>query len=173
MACIKQRHKGDCAGWSCECPWRLDYRPHGLAGPHKRINFPTKEAASQHLAQTLSRRTLRHLASVELGPEKEIEKLTAVPAAFVLSGSELLRMRRPCVYFWIRGEELLYVGKGSSGIERPLGRGHHRLRDMKSTDFLLVYQCSEGTEVAIEQTLIATLKPRFNGLQNRYRRTVP
>lgn len=33
-------------------PWRLDYRPQGLAGPRKRIEFPTKKAAEKHLATT-------------------------------------------------------------------------------------------------------------------------
>jgi integrase len=37
-------------GGDCDCPWRLDYRPQGLAGPRKRIEFPTKKAAEKHLA---------------------------------------------------------------------------------------------------------------------------
>jgi integrase len=39
-------------GGGCDCPWRLDYRPQGLAGPRKRIEFPTKKAAEKHLVAT-------------------------------------------------------------------------------------------------------------------------
>ena len=42
-------------GSDCDCPWRLDYRPQGLAGPRKRIEFPTKKAAEKHLAATATK----------------------------------------------------------------------------------------------------------------------
>jgi integrase len=34
------------------CPWLLDYRPQGLAGPRHRVEFPTKKAAERHQAAT-------------------------------------------------------------------------------------------------------------------------
>jgi len=52
MALIKRYHQAECVGGDCDCPWRLDYRPQGLAGPRKRIEFPTKKAAEKHLATT-------------------------------------------------------------------------------------------------------------------------
>jgi integrase len=52
MAQIKKHHGGDCTGADCACPWRLDYRPQGLAGPRKRIEFPTKKTAEKYLAET-------------------------------------------------------------------------------------------------------------------------
>jgi integrase len=55
MASIKRYHKPACAGGECECPWRLDYRPEGLAGPRKRIEFPTKKAAEKYLAATATK----------------------------------------------------------------------------------------------------------------------
>ena len=41
----------------CECPWRLNYRPLGTCGPHKRLNFPTKRAAQNYLAETTTQAT--------------------------------------------------------------------------------------------------------------------
>ncbi len=52
MASIKRFHQNGCNGQNCECAWRLDYRPQGLAGPRKRIEFPTKKAAERHLTAT-------------------------------------------------------------------------------------------------------------------------
>ena len=52
MALIKRYHKPACTGGDCDCTWRLDYRPQGLTGPRKRIEFPTKKAAEKYLAST-------------------------------------------------------------------------------------------------------------------------
>ncbi|HUY27325.1 MAG TPA: tyrosine-type recombinase/integrase [Candidatus Binataceae bacterium] len=52
MAQIKKRHAANCPGADCRCPYRLDYRPTGLAGPRKRIEFKTKKLAEQYLAHT-------------------------------------------------------------------------------------------------------------------------
>ncbi len=52
MASINRLHQNGCNGQNCECAWRLDYRPQELAGPRKRIEFPTKKAAEKHLAAT-------------------------------------------------------------------------------------------------------------------------
>jgi integrase len=49
---IKKFHKPNCTGGACDCPWRLDYRPLGMSGPHKRINFPTRKEAERHRAET-------------------------------------------------------------------------------------------------------------------------
>jgi integrase len=52
MAQIKKYHAAGCSSANCDCPWRLDYRPQGIAGPRKRSQFPTKKAAELHLAAT-------------------------------------------------------------------------------------------------------------------------
>jgi integrase len=52
MAVIKRNHAPNCAGGDCDCPWRLDYRPQGMKGPRKRIEFPTKKAAEKYLTET-------------------------------------------------------------------------------------------------------------------------
>lgn len=74
-------------------------------------------------------------------------------------------MRRPCVYVWLRGDEVLYVGKGANGMNRPLDPLHHRIRngEIRERDRLMVYECKPGEEQKFEKTLIATLKPKLNG----------
>jgi integrase len=59
MAKIAKYHKPGCAGANkdrasrtCDCAYRLDYRPQGLKGARKRIEFPTKKAAEKYLAAT-------------------------------------------------------------------------------------------------------------------------
>ena len=52
MAKISRFHQTGCTGETCDCPWRLDYRPEGTAGRRKRIEFPTKKAAERYLAET-------------------------------------------------------------------------------------------------------------------------
>jgi integrase len=52
LAQIKKHHAAGCSSANCDCPWRLDYRPQGIAGPRKRMEFPTKKAAELHLAAT-------------------------------------------------------------------------------------------------------------------------
>ena len=53
MAKISQYHSNDCAqAKGCGCPWRLDYRPQGIKGPRKRLEFPTKKAAERHHSET-------------------------------------------------------------------------------------------------------------------------
>ena len=49
---IKKHHEPNCTGGACDCPWRLDYRPLGMAGPHKRINFPTRKEAERYRSET-------------------------------------------------------------------------------------------------------------------------
>jgi integrase len=46
---ISRHHAAGCLGDGCGCPWRLDFRPAGVAGPRKRIEFPTKKAAEKYL----------------------------------------------------------------------------------------------------------------------------
>jgi integrase len=52
MASIKRHHQDGCNGQTCDCPWRLDYRPIGTYGSRRRLFFPTKKAAEKHLAET-------------------------------------------------------------------------------------------------------------------------
>jgi hypothetical protein len=53
MVSIKKFHSAGCPkDATCDCPWRLDYRPLGVRGPCKRIEFPTKKQAERYLIET-------------------------------------------------------------------------------------------------------------------------
>jgi hypothetical protein len=105
-----------------------------------------------------------------MAPDATIQKLIEAQPHHVCDGAQVRALRRPCVYIWLRDAEVLYVGKGSSGAVRPLGKDHHRLRDdaILDTDKLLVFACAEGTEALIEQQLIASLHPRLNATKVAY-----
>ena len=48
---IKKFHRKDCTGGACACPWRLDFRPQGLSGPHQRFQFKTRKDAERYQAE--------------------------------------------------------------------------------------------------------------------------
>lgn len=83
---------------------------------------------------------------------------------FELSGLQVLALRSPLVYAWLRGPRVLYVGRGLKGMVRPLSHAHHRLDVIQPTDRLRVWPCATDLEAAIlEQKLIAELLPELNG----------
>ena len=52
MASIKKFHAAGCPKDNCDCPWRLDYRPLGMKGPRRRVEFATKKLAERFLTDT-------------------------------------------------------------------------------------------------------------------------
>jgi integrase len=53
---IKRHHENGCPDKAskhpaCACAWRLDYRPEGMSGARRRVEFPTRKAAERHLAE--------------------------------------------------------------------------------------------------------------------------
>jgi len=67
MASIKRFHEPKCAGGTCGCPYRLDYRPLGTHCSGKRLFFPTKKKAEKHLSETV--------VKVDRGEYLELKKL--------------------------------------------------------------------------------------------------
>lgn len=63
---IKRTHRTGCDGGDCKCPWLLDYRPLGVKGPRRMLQFPTKRAAERHRDSTMVK--ARHGEYVD--PEK-------------------------------------------------------------------------------------------------------
>src|SRR5258708_4757427 len=103
---IKKHHRPNCTGGACSCPWRLSYRPLGMAGPHKRINFPTRKEAERYRAETqvkVSRNEYISPAAIPLFAKVAQEWLnekdgrhpaTRLEAANVLKHLEPLNQRR-------------------------------------------------------------------------------
>jgi integrase len=90
---IKKFHVKSCDGSkTCSCPFRLDYRPLGLRGPHRRLNFPTKKEAERYRAETQVK-----AGRGEYIPPKAIPLFSAA-ATLWLNGKQ---DRHPSsLYFW-------------------------------------------------------------------------
>jgi hypothetical protein len=78
-----------------------------------------------------------------------------------LTFEELAQLRRPLVYVWSRGATVLYVGSSGNGVERPLARGHEKLREFQPGDTLTIWAAAIAG--ASEIALIQRLKPVLNG----------
>lgn len=135
--------------------WTADIEVEG--GRRRQRQFRTEEAA-RIFADVGSEsadgaRLLRLLRTIEK-PGSEI----------TLSGLDLLLARRPFVYVWQRGDQVLYVGKAESGIGRLVDPTHHRLREVLVTDKVRIIRCATGADaVLLERRLIAELRPALNG----------
>ena len=72
------------------------------------------------------------------------------------------QLRGACVYVWTRGEEVLYVGSGTSA-SRPLSHLHHAGSDFEPADeFLILPQPSVRAARELEALLIRQLRPTRN-----------
>jgi hypothetical protein len=69
----------------------------------------------------------------------------------------LTRLRRPLVYVWTRCQDVLYVGSSGNGVERPLARGHEKLRGFQAGDTLTIWPAADAA--ATEVDLIRRLRP--------------
>jgi hypothetical protein len=67
MAKVAKYHKCDCISGSCACPYRLDFRPQGVRGPRKRLEFPTKKAAESTYIAMVPRNPYKRYGMRSLG----------------------------------------------------------------------------------------------------------
>ena len=82
---------------------------------------------------------------------------------FSFTGDEVINLRRPMVYVWRRGDEVLYVGLGTKGAQRPLASDHHILLDILPSDRLDIFLCPTDMQAAkLEEKWIRHLKPKKN-----------
>ena|SRR5215475_1176769 len=82
-----------------------------------------------------------------------------------LTVPELRALRGPIVYVLTSGQRVLYIGRSSHGLCRPLGSNHHILAafDFTGPETLTVHSCATVSEAAaLEARLIATLQPQLN-----------
>jgi len=78
-------------------------------------------------------------------------------------GTDVIALRQPMVYIWRRGDELLYVGLGTKGVQRPLASDHHVLLDIEPSDRLDIFFCETDIQaVDLEKKWIRQLKPKLN-----------
>lgn len=133
--------------------WWIQYRAAG------RRYFESANTTDEVKARELLRqRTANKRFNVEL--------LAAIggQSMGVLSGEEVIALRGPLVYAWKRGQHVLYVGKGETGMARALHPRHHKLRGILPTDQLHFWRCATAEEACrLEATLIESLEPSRNG----------
>ena len=84
-------------------------------------------------------------------------------SSLCFSQADIEHLSSPCVYAFLRGDEVLYVGKGVNGIERPISTGHHKANVRKEADRILIYffKSRKAAEDA-ETTLIEHFSPKYN-----------
>lgn len=84
-----------------------------------------------------------------------------------LTGLELNKLRRPCVYGWRRDGEWLYIGFSTRGIHRAMDSYHTAFGTYEVLESDSIYFWSPdnmGVErlKLLEEVLIKELKPKFN-----------
>lgn len=141
--------------------WVMDVRLNG-----RRIvkTYPGRGEALDALAK------LRLAAQPSAGPDPlslaalaELGQRMSGEGFFELAGRSVRRLRYPVVYVWMRGDRVLYVGKGAT-VARPLDPRHHRLSDIRPTDRLRVWPIKNRQEATrLEAAFIQTLQPELNG----------
>lgn len=89
----------------------------------------------------------------------------------VVSGAELKRLQRVCVYALWRGDECLYVGMSGRGAARPFDPKHENIGViLEPKDELLILWFNGLTLAAeIEYWLIYLLRPRLNKQPQQWR----
>jgi predicted DNA-binding transcriptional regulator AlpA len=82
------------------------------------------------------------------------------------TSTEVAQMVRPCVYFFLRGEEILYIGQSCIGVMRAFDPHHHKRgrRSLKPDRILCIWFKSHAAAQNLEQELIAKLQPRGNAI---------
>ncbi len=92
---------------------------------------------------------------------------TAISATF--TRDYLNKITRSCVYFFMRGDEVRYVGVARSGFERFASRNHHA-RERSRFDSVKVFWFREyETAKVAEAIAIGWLRPPVNGSKHQYR----
>lgn len=125
----------------------------------RRVKVSTRESDRAAAERAVARLSLPQLANARAA----VERLRRGRGIGELTGAEVMALRAPIVYAWFRGATALYVGKGETGMSRPLSPQHHRLGFLLPDDRLKLWACETAAEACdLEVELIRTLKPSLN-----------
>ena len=97
-------------------------------------------------------------------PTSATNKMHFLPVSSIcLFPADIEQLISPCVYFFLRGDEILYIGRGLEGLQRPVSPNHHRRNAREEADRVLIY-FFQSREAAIdaETTLIEHFSPKYN-----------
>lgn len=82
-----------------------------------------------------------------------------------LTGAEFKTYKTSCVYAWKRGEEWLYVGHSSRGLQRIMDSKHHAMHQAEMQDddkILIMYNLSIMEARLTEVDMIRRYRPKYN-----------
>lgn len=86
------------------------------------------------------------------------------------AGEDFHRMRQPCVYVWVRSNQVMYVGRSNHGVARAFSVKHHVLarETFGPRDALHVYHPVKPERlVDLEELLIRSFRPLLNQVMPR------
>ena len=97
------------------------------------------------------------------------------PPDIAYSFKEIMRLRQPLVYAYVRFSRVLYIGSSSQGIARPFTRNHKCFDRLEPGDELKIWFCKNTKQARkLEESLIYKERPEWNingnfrGLAPRY-----
>jgi hypothetical protein len=87
---------------------------------------------------------------------------SSAPKGFCFSGVDVLDLKRPALYVWLRGDTILYVGIGRMGARRIFSV-HHRLNDVLPGDQIILWPMESLADAKeAEAIILESTRPRFN-----------
>src|SRR5437899_3359733 len=85
---------------------------------------------------------------------------------------QLKALTRPCVYLFVKADEILYCGSSNRGALRFAGTDHAQSDVRELADEILVFWFKKEWHARnAEQSIIRKFKPRFNGRGRAWRMT--
>ena len=82
---------------------------------------------------------------------------------FEFAGADFQNMLKPCVYLFLRGDEVLYIGMSKNGVQRTAQVNHDHAKARAEATRVLLYPCkSSQAAERLERVLIRGLCPTSN-----------
>jgi len=93
---------------------------------------------------------------------RRIHSLLDRTQGFSFKGADALALLRPCVYLWLRNQEVFYIGMSKGGAARPFSPRHKTLK-IESDDEVWIWPLTSIEQAEeTERVLIEAFSPVFN-----------
>ena len=101
---------------------------------------------------------------------QSIELLTIPDSGASFVGKDFRAMMKPCVYVFLSGLDVLYVGYSQNGASRPFSPHHRQARiAQKDCSEVRIFPCpTMSCAKQLERILISRLKPTINVHGSKY-----
>ena len=92
-----------------------------------------------------------------------IESCVDEAGGFEFSGADFQRMCRPCVYMFMNGDELLYVGMSSYGMARTASNHHRQAKKAQAeATKVFLYPCKSVKAAQSLERVFLRLQSKYN-----------